>query len=62
MFGYIPARGLASIEEHEELMTMIQADRDPADIETFMREHTMRTVDAYKHAQQTSAASPSDAA
>jgi DNA-binding GntR family transcriptional regulator len=23
VFGYIPARGLASIEEHEELMTMI---------------------------------------
>jgi DNA-binding GntR family transcriptional regulator len=62
VFGYIPARGLASIEEHEELVTMIQADGDPADIEAFMRDHTMRTVAAYKDAQKTTAATPSDVA
>ena len=61
VFGYIPARGLASIDEHEELMSMIRTGREPAEIETFMREHTMRTVDAYKRAQQASAA-PSGAA
>jgi DNA-binding GntR family transcriptional regulator len=62
VFSYIAARGLASIDEHEELLTMIRTGREPAEIETFMREHTMRTVDAYKRAQQTSVASPSDAA
>jgi DNA-binding GntR family transcriptional regulator len=51
VFGYIPARGLASIDEHEELMRRIQAGDDPGDIETFMREHTLRTVEAYKRAQ-----------
>jgi DNA-binding GntR family transcriptional regulator len=61
VFGYIPARGLASIDEHEELMTMIIDGSDTAAIERFMREHTMRTVEAYKRAQA-SAASPSDAA
>jgi DNA-binding GntR family transcriptional regulator len=61
VFGYIPARGLASIEEHEELLRRIEAGNDTADLESFMREHTMRTVVAYKQAQ-VAAASPSDAA
>ena len=34
VFGYIPARGLASIDEHEELMTMIQTGREPAEART----------------------------
>jgi DNA-binding GntR family transcriptional regulator len=50
-FGYIPARGLASIAEHEELLRMIEAGRGADEIEGFMREHTLRTVEAYKEAQ-----------
>ena len=59
VFGYIPARGLASIEEHEELIVMIEGGGAAAEIESFMREHNLRTVAAYEEVR---AASASDAA
>jgi DNA-binding GntR family transcriptional regulator len=55
VFGYIPARGRASIEEHEELLNMIENVADARDIEFFVREHNLRTVAAYQDAQAASA-------
>jgi DNA-binding GntR family transcriptional regulator len=55
VFGYIPARGLASIEEHDELLSLIERGGTAAEIETFMREHTLRTVAAYEAAREAAA-------
>jgi len=59
VFGYIPARGLASIDEHDELVAMIRDQRGAAEIERFMREHTLRTVAAYQDAERARSGSPS---
>jgi DNA-binding GntR family transcriptional regulator len=55
VFGYIPARGVKSIEEHEELLQLIEKGHDARDIEFFVREHNLRTVAAYEEARAASA-------
>jgi DNA-binding GntR family transcriptional regulator len=59
VFAYVPARAEASIQEHEELLGMIESGVDARDIEFFVRNHNLRTVAAYEEAR---AASTFDAA
>jgi DNA-binding GntR family transcriptional regulator len=42
----LPSRGKASIDEHEELIAMLQAGRSAADVERFARDHKLRTIEA----------------
>jgi DNA-binding GntR family transcriptional regulator len=47
IFMFIPGRGRVSTEEHERLIGLLEGGAAAAEIETFTREHTMRTVAAY---------------
>jgi DNA-binding GntR family transcriptional regulator len=48
IFMFIPARGRASIGEHELLIEMIEGGEDSGAIERFAREHKLHTVAAYR--------------
>jgi DNA-binding GntR family transcriptional regulator len=43
-FTYIPERAARSVEEHDELIDMIENNRSGDDIERFAREHRMSTA------------------
>lgn len=47
VFVFVPARTIAAVDEHDQLLAMIEADADPEDIERFAREHKLHTVIAY---------------
>jgi DNA-binding GntR family transcriptional regulator len=47
IFMFIPGRGRASIDEHDELIAMLEEGRPAAEIEAFARRHTHRTVEVY---------------
>jgi DNA-binding GntR family transcriptional regulator len=46
-FSFIPERARGAVEEHNELLTMIQNGKSAAQIEAFTRAHRMRTVTAF---------------
>ena len=41
-------RGPHLVQEHAELLTMIESGASPADIEAFARDHKLRTVEVYR--------------
>jgi DNA-binding GntR family transcriptional regulator len=43
-FSFIPERAAESVEEHEQLLRLIEEGRPGPEIETFARDHRMRTV------------------
>jgi DNA-binding GntR family transcriptional regulator len=43
-FSFIPERAIGSVEEHEELLQMIEDGRPGEEIEAFARRHRMRTA------------------
>jgi DNA-binding GntR family transcriptional regulator len=43
-FTYIPERAARSVEEHDELIDMIESNRSGEEIERFAREHRMSTA------------------
>jgi DNA-binding GntR family transcriptional regulator len=47
-FSYIPQRVRAAIEEHSQLLDMIERQAPANEIEQFMREHKLRTSEAYR--------------
>ena len=47
-FSYIPQRGWFSIEEHTQLLDMIERHASQDEIEQMVREHKLRTYDAYR--------------
>ncbi|MBX5442099.1 MAG: GntR family transcriptional regulator [Solirubrobacteraceae bacterium] len=50
---YFPmTRGRPSIDEHEELIVMLEEGRDPDEIERFAREHKLRTIEARNRRQR----------
>jgi DNA-binding GntR family transcriptional regulator len=53
-FTFVPERALGSVDEHEELLRLIEADASMAKVEQFVRDHRMRTV----HYLQTRIAGP----
>src|SRR5579864_4320195 len=47
-FSYIPQRSWVSIEEHTQLLDMIERHASQDEIEQRFREHKLRTYDAYR--------------
>jgi DNA-binding GntR family transcriptional regulator len=56
IFLYIPARGKESIKEHDQLVKLLRAAGPPGEIETFAREHKLRTLRAYEERREDDAA------
>ncbi|MFV0374556.1 GntR family transcriptional regulator [Microbacterium sp.] len=50
-FALIPGRPRHSVEEHDQLLTMIEGGSDAVEIELFTRTHRLRTLDAFLHAR-----------
>src|SRR5436190_20706890 len=48
-FSYIPQRSWFSIEEHSQLLDMIEQHAPENDIEQMIREHKLRTYEAYRN-------------
>jgi DNA-binding GntR family transcriptional regulator len=48
IFMFIPTRGRVSIDEHEQLVAMIESGEDAEAIERFAREHKLHTVEAFR--------------
>jgi DNA-binding GntR family transcriptional regulator len=48
-FSYIPQRIRASIEEHTQLLDMIERHASHNEIEQMVREHKLRTYEAYRN-------------
>ncbi|WP_258062707.1 GntR family transcriptional regulator [Arthrobacter sp. B0490] len=46
-FRFVPGRAHNSVDEHEALMRLIEADADPDEIERVSRLHRSATLDAY---------------
>jgi DNA-binding GntR family transcriptional regulator len=47
-FSYIPQRSWISIEEHSQLLDMIEQHASPSEIEKMFREHKLRTYEVYR--------------
>ena len=43
-FTFVPDRALGSVDEHEELLRLIEADASTASVEQYARAHRLRTV------------------
>jgi DNA-binding GntR family transcriptional regulator len=48
IFMFVPTRGRVSVDEHEELVTMIERGVKPSKIERFARAHKLQTVEAVR--------------
>ncbi|MGM7700798.1 GntR family transcriptional regulator [Pseudalkalibacillus sp. Hm43] len=46
---FMPVRAKESIEEHEEIIRLLDATAEPHVIESFVREHKMNTVKSFYH-------------
>ncbi len=51
-FTYVPDRAKASVDEHQDLLTMLRRGDDPADIEIAFRNHTLRTMNLFLERQK----------
>ncbi|QBD83474.1 GntR family transcriptional regulator [Ktedonosporobacter rubrisoli] len=49
VFLYIPERGWASIQEHTNLIRLLEEHAPAQEIELAAREHKLHTIEAYKH-------------
>jgi len=47
IFMFIPGRGRDSTDEHDELIELLESGAPAADVESFAREHTLKTVAVY---------------
>ena len=50
-FSFVPGRARESVEEHEQLLTLIERGADPLEVELAARRHRLGTLDAF-HAYQ----------
>jgi DNA-binding GntR family transcriptional regulator len=46
-FSFVPGRAPASVEEHEQILRLIERRADPLEIELAARRHRITTMDAY---------------
>ena len=51
-FNYIPQRAWASIEEHNQLIDLIEQHTPASEIEHFARDHKMHTLEAYRNSSR----------
>ncbi|MGO1550425.1 MAG: GntR family transcriptional regulator [Nesterenkonia sp.] len=47
-FSFVPDRAPRSVDEHDEILTLIRDQADPTDIEMRVRHHKWRTVEAFR--------------
>lgn len=47
-FRYVPERAASSVQEHRQLVNLIEAGAEPAYLEKRAREHRMRTAQSYR--------------
>jgi DNA-binding GntR family transcriptional regulator len=52
IFMFIPTRGRVSLDEHEQLLALVESGADPLEIEMAARTHKLRTVAAYERKLQ----------
>jgi len=50
-FSFVPGRARESVEEHEQLLQLIESGAEPLEIELAARTHRTRTVDAFLNHQ-----------
>ena len=64
-FSFVPGRAIASVDEHEALLGMIEEGVDPRRLELAVRAHRLATPDAFLHrihpAEPSTADSPTTA-
>lgn len=48
-FSYVPERTAASVEEHEQILQLLEEHADPRRIELTVRAHRLATPDAFLH-------------
>jgi DNA-binding GntR family transcriptional regulator len=58
-FAFIPTRAGHSVDEHEHIMQLIEAEADPLELELFVRNHRLRTLDEFLDARHPAAETPS---
>ncbi|MBA2682769.1 MAG: GntR family transcriptional regulator [Ktedonobacteraceae bacterium] len=51
-FSYIPQRAWASIEEHAQIIDLIEQQAPASEIEQLMREHKLHTLEAYRNSSR----------
>ena len=47
-FGFVPGRARESVDEHEQILTLIESGADPLQIELAARRHRLATLDAFQ--------------
>jgi len=47
-FGFVPGRARESVDEHEQILTLIESGADPLEIELAARRHRLATLDAFQ--------------
>jgi len=47
VFPFIPHRGLQSVDEHDQLLDLVEQGASPEAVERFAREHKLRTLEAF---------------
>ncbi|WP_345941388.1 GntR family transcriptional regulator [Nesterenkonia sp. E16_10] len=52
-FAFVPDRAPRSVQEHDDILTLIRENAEPLEIELAVRQHKWRTVEAYRQ-QRTS--------
>lgn len=54
-FDFVPARSLQSVEEHEELLSLIERGAEPDKVERYARQHRLNTLQAFVEQRRQSA-------
>jgi DNA-binding GntR family transcriptional regulator len=52
-FGFMPGRAVASVAEHDALLTLLTAGASPVDVEAAVREHRLAAMRAYLDRERT---------
>ncbi len=47
VFPFIPHRGLQSVDEHDQLLDLVEQGASPEAVEQFARQHKLRTLEAF---------------
>lgn len=59
-FSFVPERAPRSVQEHDEILSLIRDRADPMTIEMAVRQHKWRTVEAYRPEGKTAERPPAD--
>lgn len=59
-FSFVPDRAPRSVDEHDEILSLIRDQADPMTIEMAVRQHKWRTVEAYRQEGKTAERPPAE--